>query len=61
MANITSFVKEAKAELMKVSWPSKKETINYTWAVIIVSIVSAIFLYGLDRVFSEALQKFIIK
>lgn len=58
---IKEFVLEAKAELLKVNWPSKKQTINYTLTVIGVSVVVALFLGSLDYVFSYVLKTFIIK
>ncbi len=61
MNKITQFLREARAELMKVNWPSKKQTINYTLAVIGISIAVAIFLGGLDYLFSYILKTYIIK
>ncbi|MDD5396805.1 MAG: preprotein translocase subunit SecE [Candidatus Moranbacteria bacterium] len=55
------FFIEAKAEMLKVNWPSKKQTINYTALVIAVSLVVAGFLGGLDSVFGYILKTFIIK
>lgn len=59
MKKIIDFVREAKAELMKVNWPTKKQTMNYTLIIIGVSVVVALFLGGLDYVFSGVLKKFI--
>lgn len=62
MANgIINFLNEAKAELKKVNWPSKEQTINYTLIVIGISIAVAIFLGGLDYLFSYILKVFILK
>jgi preprotein translocase subunit SecE len=62
MANkITQFLIEAKAELLKVNWPSKKQTIAYTIAVIGVSIAVAIFLGSLDYFFNYLLKIVLIK
>ncbi len=61
MNKITNFFKEAKAELKKVNWPTKKQTINYTIAVIAISLAMAIFLGGLDYFFSYLLKIFILK
>lgn len=55
------FLKEAKAELMKVNWPNRKQVINYTMLVIGISMAVAIFLGGLDYIFSYLLKIFIIK
>jgi len=56
---IITFLKEVKTELKKVNWPTKKETIRYTLIVIGVSIIVAIFLGGIDFIFTNLLNKFI--
>jgi len=61
MDKIIQFLKEAKAELLKVNWPSKSQTINYTMIVIGISIVVAFFLGGLDYFFGYLLKIFILK
>jgi preprotein translocase subunit SecE len=62
MANkIIQFFKEAKAELMKVNWPTKQQTINYTLIVIGISIAVAVFLGGLDYFFEYLLKLYILK
>ena len=61
MNKIVQFFQEAKAELMKVNWPTKKQTMNYTTLVVAVSVVVALFLGGLDSVFSYILKTYIIK
>lgn len=61
MNKITTFLREAKEELMKVNWPSKQQTINYTLMVIGISVAVAIFLGGLDYFFGYILKIFILK
>ena len=61
MNKIVRFFQEAKEELLKVNWPSKKQTINYTLLVIAVSLAVAGFLGGLDSVFGYILRTYIIK
>ena len=62
MANqIVQFFKEAKAELLKVNWPNRQQTINYTLMVIAISIAVAMFLGGLDYIFGYILKTFIVK
>lgn len=61
MNSITQFLKEAKAELMKVNWPTKEQTINYTLIVIGISIAVAIFLGSLDYFFEFLLKTFVLK
>ncbi len=61
MAKPLQFLKEARAELTKVVWPSRKETIRITVAVIILSLAVAVFLgavdYGLTKLFEFILNK----
>jgi preprotein translocase subunit SecE len=61
MDKIIQFFQEAKAELLKVNWPSRKQTLKYTVLVIAVSIAVAGFLGGLDWVFGYVLKTYIIK
>ena len=57
---LTTFLKEARIELKKVTWPTKQETIRYTATVVIISIVIAIFLGVLDIIFQFILNKFVL-
>ncbi|PJA88125.1 MAG: preprotein translocase subunit SecE [Candidatus Moranbacteria bacterium CG_4_9_14_3_um_filter_40_7] len=62
MANkITQFLREAKEELFKVNWPSKKQVIDYTLIVIGISVAVAVFLGSLDYLFGYMIKMFIIK
>lgn len=60
-SKISNYFKESKAELNKVIWPTSKETMNHTLAVVGISLATAIFLGMLDFVFKEVLRIFIIK
>jgi preprotein translocase subunit SecE len=42
------FVKDVMIEFRKVSWPSRQELINSTSVVIVVTVVLAFFLGGVD-------------
>ena len=61
MAKIIQFLKEAKAELLKVNWPNRVQARNYTLIVIGISIAVAIFLGSLDYVFGYIIKTFVIK
>ena len=53
---ITAYFRSAWVEIKKVSWPTKKETYNYTLLVIGISLGTAIFLGGLDVLFAAGLR-----
>ena len=45
---ITAYLRETKAELKKVIWPTKKETVRHTILVIAVSVLVAVYIGILD-------------
>lgn len=61
MNRIVQFLHEAKSELKKVNWPTKKQTTNYTLTVIAISLILSFFLGGLDFIFEYLLKTFILK
>ncbi|MDP3696498.1 MAG: preprotein translocase subunit SecE [Candidatus Taylorbacteria bacterium] len=60
MAGIGDFLKDVKLELSRVNWPTKQQTVKYTIAVIVLSLVVAAFLGGLDFVFTWILNRFVL-
>lgn len=54
--NKKSFFKDFKAELKKVNWPTPKQLVNNTIAVITIVIITAAIVFVLDLVF-ETLNK----
>lgn len=56
---IVTYIKEARTELKKVIWPSKKDVTKHTLIVIGVSLAVALFLGVFDYVFFVILEKVI--
>ena len=61
MNKLTNYIRESVEEMKKVTWPTKKETYNYTMLVIAISIGVAVFLGILDYIFSTGLQYIIYR
>mgnify|MGYP001559274141 CR=1 FL=1 len=59
MSKITEYIRETKVELKQVIWPSKSQTMFYTLAVIILSVVIGYYLGVFDFIFSKGLEKLI--
>ena len=53
------FLREVRAELRKVAWPTRDEVLRYSLIVFIALVVFTLFVFGLDYVF-ERLFRFII-
>lgn len=56
MNKLINYIKASIAEMKKVTWPTKKEVYQYTILVIGVSLATAVFLGGLDYIFSLSLE-----
>ncbi len=56
-----SFIKEAREELLKVTWPSRETTIRYTVVVIIGCVAIGAIVGGMDFILTKGLQAVIIK
>jgi preprotein translocase subunit SecE len=59
IGNITQFIKDAKVELKKVTWPTPKQTMASTAVVIIIVFIVAIYLGLVDFALAK-LVKFIL-
>ena len=53
---IVQFVKEAKIELKKVKWPTRKELIDSTKVVLATSLLLAAFIGGIDFLLSQLIS-----
>jgi preprotein translocase subunit SecE len=60
MNKIIAYIKASIEEMKKVTWPTKKETYNYTLLVIFISIGVALFLGLLDIIFTKGLEYLIL-
>ncbi len=61
IASIKNYLLGSYAEMKKVSWPTKQQTINYSVLVIGLSIGMAIFFAALDFIFSKGIEKIITR
>jgi len=56
---MNNYIKSIITEMKNVIWPSKKNTINHTILVIIISLITAFVLFEFDNLFSTILGIFI--
>jgi len=59
MKTVTNFLSEIKLELEKVTWPKRDVVINYLSLVIIISIIVAAFVGGIDFSLTKSLEYFL--
>ena len=53
---VTEFLQQVKAELQKVTWPTRKETYGSTVVVIVLVLMVAVFLWIVDTGLSAMIQ-----
>ena len=53
---IMRFLREAKSELKKVTWPTRRELIAHTIVVFIAVVLSAILIWVIDSIFAGLFQ-----
>ena len=50
------FFKDCKGEIKKIVWPGKKQVINNTIVVIVMVLIAAVVLWGLDSLLGLLVQ-----
>lgn len=53
---VTEFLHQVKAELQKVTWPTRKETYGSTVVVIVLVLMVAVFLWVVDTGLSAMIK-----
>lgn len=52
---LAEYIKETRAEMTHVSWPTRRQAISYAVAVVVVSLGTALLLALFDFIFSKLL------
>ncbi len=50
------FVRQVKQEVSKITWPTRKETMQGSVVVIVMSVLIALFLFVIDMIFARIIQ-----
>jgi preprotein translocase subunit SecE len=61
MNKTVEYLKEVKTEMNHVTWPTRKQAIFFTIAVLVVSVFIAYFLGLFDYLFSRGLELLLSK
>lgn len=61
LSALGSYFTASRGELAKVTWPNRRQTVKLTIAVIIFSLVMAIFLGAVDFGFQYLVKTLILK
>lgn len=61
MKQVLAFLRDAKTELLRVNWPTRKEVLRYTEIVVAISFAVAVFLGVLDFSFSWLVENVVFR
>jgi preprotein translocase subunit SecE len=53
---VKQFLREVRAELKKITWPGRKETIASTVVVIVIVLISGVYLGIVDAILSRLIR-----
>jgi preprotein translocase subunit SecE len=56
---LIEYIKDTRAELVHVSWPTRKQAVAYTIIVVVISLAVSFYLGLLDALFSQGLKLFV--
>ncbi len=57
---LIKFVKEARQEIKKVTWPTRKDTIRYSLMVAVASLIVAAYLGAVDALTWYAVSSYLL-
>ncbi len=55
--SFAEFVREARAEIAKITWPTRKETVTTTVMVIAMALITGAFFFGIDTALGFAISR----
>lgn len=59
LQRIKNYLKGVQAELRKVTWPTRKELLNYTVVVVVMTILIALFIGLFDLFWKELFYRWL--
>lgn len=54
------FIREAYAEMRKVKWPTRQQTVHYTVLVVMIALATAAYIGVLDYIFSSVIKSYLL-
>ena len=60
MSKLTQYIRDTRAEMQHVVWPTRKQATGFTILVVVISVLTAFFLGFFDYIFALVIEKFVI-
>ncbi len=59
MKSFFTYLRNVRAEMQHVVWPSQKQAVSHVLLIVVISVFAALFIAGLDYVFTHAVGSLI--
>jgi len=56
---LTSYLKGVRAEVSRVSWPTRNEVISLTALILLLTVIVTVYIWGVDGIIGTVLRLFI--
>jgi preprotein translocase subunit SecE len=56
---MTNYLKGVRAEVARVSWPTRNEVITLTALILLLVVILTLYIWGVDGVFGTLLKLFV--
>jgi len=60
MRSLIDYLGSVKAEMLKVSWPSKDEVVSATSLVVVFAMALSLIVFGFDKISSRILELIVL-
>jgi len=60
ISSLSQYIKDSRSELKKVTWPTRKDTVNHTILVVVFSLAVAAFLGIADYLLTEIFENLVL-
>ncbi|MEM8882376.1 MAG: preprotein translocase subunit SecE [Pseudomonadota bacterium] len=58
--NPFQFLQQSRAEIAKVTWPTRREVMMTTFMVFLMAVIAAIFFFGVDFLIRTVLEQVLL-
>ena len=56
---LTNYLKGVRAEVARVSWPTRNEVISLTALILVVTVIITLYIWGVDGIIGTLLRLFV--
>ncbi len=59
MSSLITYLKNVRAEMDHVVWPRPRTALVHVALIVVISIIAALLISGLDYIFTQAIERYV--